>query len=218
MSSASVVAGAEYGAPRAGRGSEKRDAAFVCAKAWAVAPTKPEICRERDHRSPSAKRALRLAYEHTLRRVLERYFAGVTIARQVESALGFRKLRLLGVRLQRRNPDFLAESARNGAPVRATHPVTRPRRLAGGAGRPTALRDRHCGRRPARLRGGWSGHRPRGCARTDRSWDLRRVAAWLLNRGGIAGCFCSRPLRSAGLRFGASSLWATRERRAWRCD
>jgi hypothetical protein len=77
-------------------------------------PTKLEICREGDHRSPSAKRALRLAYEHTLRRVLERYFAGFTIARQVESALGLRKLRLLGVRLQSRNPHFSQKAQEMG--------------------------------------------------------------------------------------------------------
>jgi len=44
-------------------------------------PTKLEICRERDRRTPTAKRALRLAYEHTLRRALERHFAGFAIAR-----------------------------------------------------------------------------------------------------------------------------------------
>jgi hypothetical protein len=44
-------------------------------------PTKLEICRERDRRSPTAKRALRLAYEHMLRRALERHFAGFAIAR-----------------------------------------------------------------------------------------------------------------------------------------
>jgi hypothetical protein len=44
-------------------------------------PTKLEICRQRDRRSPTAKRALRAAYEHTLRRALERHFAGFAIAR-----------------------------------------------------------------------------------------------------------------------------------------
>lgn len=44
-------------------------------------PTRLEICRERDRRSPTAKRALRLAYEHTLRRTLERRFSGFAIAR-----------------------------------------------------------------------------------------------------------------------------------------
>src|SRR5580700_4609080 len=38
-------------------------------------PTKLEICRERDRRSPTAKRAARTAYEHNLRRVLDRHFA-----------------------------------------------------------------------------------------------------------------------------------------------
>ncbi|MGA7907012.1 MAG: hypothetical protein WCA16_06350 [Candidatus Sulfotelmatobacter sp.] len=44
-------------------------------------PSKLEICRERDRRSPSAKRAARAAYEHKLRRALERHFPGFTIAR-----------------------------------------------------------------------------------------------------------------------------------------
>jgi hypothetical protein len=44
-------------------------------------PTKLEICLERDRRSPSAKRAARAAYEHKLRRALERHYPGFTIAR-----------------------------------------------------------------------------------------------------------------------------------------
>lgn len=44
-------------------------------------PTKLEICRERDRRSPSAKKTCRMAYEAKLRRALERHFAGFTIAR-----------------------------------------------------------------------------------------------------------------------------------------
>ena len=37
-------------------------------------PTKLEICRERDRRAPTAKRAARLAYQRTLQRVLQRKF------------------------------------------------------------------------------------------------------------------------------------------------
>ena len=44
-------------------------------------PTKLEICRERDRRSPSAKRAARAAYEAKLRRALERHFPGFAITR-----------------------------------------------------------------------------------------------------------------------------------------
>jgi hypothetical protein len=44
-------------------------------------PTKLEICCERDRRSPSTKRACRAAYEHKLRRVLERHFPGFAITR-----------------------------------------------------------------------------------------------------------------------------------------
>jgi hypothetical protein len=44
-------------------------------------PTKLEICRERDRRSPSAKRAARSAYERKLKRAIERHFPGFSIAR-----------------------------------------------------------------------------------------------------------------------------------------
>jgi hypothetical protein len=44
-------------------------------------PTKTEICRERDRRSPSAKRAARAAYEPRLRRAIERHFPGLAISR-----------------------------------------------------------------------------------------------------------------------------------------
>jgi hypothetical protein len=44
-------------------------------------PTKLEICRERDRRTPTAKRAARLAYQHILRRVLERRFPGFKLDR-----------------------------------------------------------------------------------------------------------------------------------------
>jgi hypothetical protein len=44
-------------------------------------PTKLEIYRERDQRSPTAKWAARAAYERKLRRAIERHFAGFTIAR-----------------------------------------------------------------------------------------------------------------------------------------
>jgi hypothetical protein len=44
-------------------------------------PSKLEICRERDRRSPSAKRACRAAYQHRLRRALERHFPAFNIVR-----------------------------------------------------------------------------------------------------------------------------------------
>ncbi len=44
-------------------------------------PTKLEICRERDRRSPSAKKAARAAYEAKLRRAVERHFPGFAITR-----------------------------------------------------------------------------------------------------------------------------------------
>ena len=44
-------------------------------------PTKLEICRERDRRSPTAKRAARASYEQKLRRAIERHFPGFGITR-----------------------------------------------------------------------------------------------------------------------------------------
>jgi hypothetical protein len=44
-------------------------------------PTKLEICRERDRRPPTARRAARLAYQRTLHRLLERKFSAYTIAK-----------------------------------------------------------------------------------------------------------------------------------------
>jgi hypothetical protein len=56
-------------------------------------PTKLEICRERDRRAPSAKRAARVAYQKELRRVLGRRFPSSTIlqlstAMDLERAFG----------------------------------------------------------------------------------------------------------------------------------
>jgi len=44
-------------------------------------PSKLEICRERDRRSPTARRACRAAYEQKLRRTLERHFSDFKLAR-----------------------------------------------------------------------------------------------------------------------------------------
>src|SRR5580704_7516708 len=44
-------------------------------------PTKLEICRERDRRSPTAKKIARTSYEHKLRRAIERRFPAYSIAR-----------------------------------------------------------------------------------------------------------------------------------------
>jgi hypothetical protein len=51
--------------------------------------TKPvllELCRERDRRSPTAKKAARAAYERVLRRLLERNFPHLTVARLATSS------------------------------------------------------------------------------------------------------------------------------------
>jgi hypothetical protein len=42
-------------------------------------PSKLEICRDRDRRTPTAKRAARLSYQRSLRRLLERKFPGYNV-------------------------------------------------------------------------------------------------------------------------------------------
>jgi hypothetical protein len=42
-------------------------------------PTKMEICKERDRRSPSARKAARVSYQQKLRRAMERHFPGFAI-------------------------------------------------------------------------------------------------------------------------------------------
>ena len=44
-------------------------------------PTKLEICRQRDRRTPTAKKAARAAYQRALERALERRFAGFKVGR-----------------------------------------------------------------------------------------------------------------------------------------
>ena len=44
-------------------------------------PSKLEICRERDRRTPTAKRASRLTYSRTFQRMLEKKFRGYTVAK-----------------------------------------------------------------------------------------------------------------------------------------
>lgn len=56
-------------------------------------PTRLEICRERDRRSPSAKRAARASYEQKLRRALDRHSSGFAVTRlttavDLEKSLG----------------------------------------------------------------------------------------------------------------------------------
>ena len=48
-------------------------------------PTRLDFCRDRDRRSPAARRAARIAYEPRLRRALERNFPGWTVARLTTS-------------------------------------------------------------------------------------------------------------------------------------
>jgi hypothetical protein len=49
-------------------------------------PSKLEICRERDRRTPTARRTARLSYQRTLRRILERKFSGYKVQQLTTSA------------------------------------------------------------------------------------------------------------------------------------
>jgi hypothetical protein len=48
-------------------------------------PSKLEICRERDRRSPTARRVARTAYEQTLRRTLDRHFPEFKVVKLISS-------------------------------------------------------------------------------------------------------------------------------------
>ncbi|HEY6301987.1 MAG TPA: hypothetical protein VIX14_02870 [Terriglobales bacterium] len=48
-------------------------------------PTRLDLCRARDQRSPGARRVARVAYEPRLRRTLERHFPGWTVVRLTTS-------------------------------------------------------------------------------------------------------------------------------------
>jgi hypothetical protein len=48
-------------------------------------PSRLDFCRDRDQRSPAARRAARSSYEPRLRRTLERHFPGFTVARLASS-------------------------------------------------------------------------------------------------------------------------------------
>src|SRR6202044_1597875 len=49
-------------------------------------PSKLEICRERDRRSPTARRVARMAYEQKLRRTLDRHFPEFKLTRLTTGA------------------------------------------------------------------------------------------------------------------------------------
>jgi len=49
-------------------------------------PSKLEICREHDRRSPSVKKVARASYEQKLRRALDRHFPGFTVTRLTTAA------------------------------------------------------------------------------------------------------------------------------------
>src|SRR5205085_1841166 len=53
-------------------------------------PSKLEICRERDRRTPTAKHAARLSYQRSLRRVLERKFPGYKV-RQLTTSINLER-------------------------------------------------------------------------------------------------------------------------------
>src|SRR6266851_7253403 len=55
-----------------------------------VRPTKLDICRERDLRTPSAKRAARVAYQRVLERALKRKFPELTLA-QISTSMDLEK-------------------------------------------------------------------------------------------------------------------------------
>ena len=85
MPAASVVERAEFRAARAGCGSQGTTLRLQVQRMGQNRPTRLDFCRDRDQRSPAARRAARAAYEPRLRRALERNFPGWTVVRLTTS-------------------------------------------------------------------------------------------------------------------------------------
>ena len=81
MPAASVVGGTELRAPSVGRRVKNQVLRLAVQRLGQAKPTKLEICRERDRRTPTAKRAARVGYQRVLQRVLQRRFSGFTVDR-----------------------------------------------------------------------------------------------------------------------------------------
>jgi len=81
MPVAPLVGRTQHCPPRARCRGETRHLETIRATPRPVASHEARICRERDRRSPSAKKLSRISYEHKLRRALERHFPSFTITR-----------------------------------------------------------------------------------------------------------------------------------------
>src|SRR5437660_727241 len=79
MPASPVVFGAECRQARAGCGDPARNPARNRQRMGMAKPTKLEICRQRDPRTASAKKHLRLAYLRILERALKRKFPDLTL-------------------------------------------------------------------------------------------------------------------------------------------
>jgi len=87
-------------------------------------PTRLDFCRDRDQRSPAARRAARSAYEPRLRRALERNFPGWTVGRLTTSADLEHSFGPAAIRLFSRTRDFAPEvstDAGRSRPACASH-------------------------------------------------------------------------------------------------
>jgi len=124
-------------------------------------PTRLDFCRDRDPRSPAARRAARVAYEPRLRRALERNFPVWTVVRlttsvDLEHSFGPAYMR-----------DWLRQGQRAGGKL--TFQCFSSASLV-------ARGDKRCGRPAAAPRVKLFGHRPRGSGRRDRLFGRRRAA------------------------------------------
>src|SRR6266404_7800935 len=90
MSAALVVAGAECRSAGAECGDKRRDIAGHGAEDGQARATKLDICRERDPRTASAKRAARVAYQRVLERALKRKFPELTLT-QLSTSMDLEK-------------------------------------------------------------------------------------------------------------------------------
>jgi hypothetical protein len=76
-----LVGGVEPGSASVGGRSQERGVALAVQGLGQTRPSKLEICRQRDRRTPTAKRAARLAYQRSLQALLERRFSAYQASR-----------------------------------------------------------------------------------------------------------------------------------------
>jgi hypothetical protein len=165
-------------------------------------PSKLEVCRGRDQRTPTARRTAPASHQLHLRRALQRHFPGFTVAKlshAMDLLRSFGPIYTRGILPQGRTAFAVlgvneSLSSRRRAAALCGHlcqgtsatrlyvtPSTPPVR---GAASPAVRDGKHCGRLPITPRVKRSGRRPREGACTGRSWGSSPAPPWPANLSG----------------------------------